>query len=868
MENQKEHVYLAALLHDIGKFYQRADKKLADKGNELSEYSKRLADDICPINDKGRFGYQHVIWTNEFFEKFKNVLYSVPGIKQNIWENEGSQFDSIANLACRHHKPQSLLQSMISLADWWSAGIDRQNPQTLERESGEDGKTDSTINWGRDRYKKSPLYSIFNTIRTDANPTSYGNMGFPLKPLSLSIQGADSTFPRCIKTEENGGNEAQYYKLWQAFSEDFGKLPTDSYKAFVESLIYLLQKYTWCIPSNTNDMSDVSLFDHLKTTAAFAHCFFVHHQEYPEAYDYDNTRKRLSVKEGFFPILLVGGDLSGIQKFIYNISSQKAAVSLKGRSFYLQLLIDSVIDRIVRNPRIDATRGQVVYSSGGKFYMLLPNTEEVRMALADLDKEFSDSLWEKHQGQLLLNLAYVPFSFSNGKFAFENQNNKDIGQLWKCLADKLADKKNQKFKHTLLERYEELFSPQAVSANNRPCAVTGIEDHCVKLNERDNDDDAVCVLRHVKDQCHLGETLKDADYVITYQEDKLSTYLSSRAKCEIEIVGTYTYLFDQKELIDDNAEFRKITSADVSLVKRINNLDFLDARIKGQKTSYGFLFYGGNQQAQKRGNNKTFEELAGDTYLGVLRMDVDGLGAIFIHGLDENAKSFSAYSTLSFLLDYFFSGLLNTIREEFKDDVNILYAGGDDVFAIGRWDKLILFAEKIRQAFRQFTGREDVSISGGIVLVNAKFPIAKAAEMSGEAEDKAKQFEPWRGTDVKYKKNAFTLFNESISWEKEYDDVKFWASRFADLCAQQGMPRSILHKIMRLYDMAKDKNPAYLWNAAYYLKRFEEGKKDDIQKLCNDLKDSILLSPQKNRNIALIAIAARWAELELRINNQ
>lgn len=30
--------------------------------------------------------------------------------------------------------------------------------------------------------------------------------------------------------------------------------------------------------------------------------------------------------------LFVGGDLSGIQKYLYNISSHKAAVSLKGRS--------------------------------------------------------------------------------------------------------------------------------------------------------------------------------------------------------------------------------------------------------------------------------------------------------------------------------------------------------------------------------------------------------------------------------------------------------------------------------------------------------------------------------------------------------
>ena len=65
-------VFLGALLHDIGKFYQRADKSLLDEYNSLSSYSKRIAEDICPINEYGRFGYQHVIWTNEFFEKFFN----------------------------------------------------------------------------------------------------------------------------------------------------------------------------------------------------------------------------------------------------------------------------------------------------------------------------------------------------------------------------------------------------------------------------------------------------------------------------------------------------------------------------------------------------------------------------------------------------------------------------------------------------------------------------------------------------------------------------------------------------------------------------------------------------------------------------
>ncbi len=69
MDDKRNLIYLAGLLHDIGKFYQRADQPFSDAYAELSDYSKKLANDICPINDQGRFGYQHVVWTNEFFEK-------------------------------------------------------------------------------------------------------------------------------------------------------------------------------------------------------------------------------------------------------------------------------------------------------------------------------------------------------------------------------------------------------------------------------------------------------------------------------------------------------------------------------------------------------------------------------------------------------------------------------------------------------------------------------------------------------------------------------------------------------------------------------------------------------------------------------
>ena len=58
--------------------------------------------------------------------------------------------------------------------------------------------------------------------------------------------------------------------------------------------------------------------------------------------------------------LFIGGDLSGIQNFLYNISSKKAAVSLKGRSFYLQQYMENTCDAIEK----------AVKEAGAKFTVL------------------------------------------------------------------------------------------------------------------------------------------------------------------------------------------------------------------------------------------------------------------------------------------------------------------------------------------------------------------------------------------------------------------------------------------------------------------------------------------------------------------
>jgi len=923
MDNTREKIYLAALLHDIGKFYQRASGSINSEDNNLSKQSKRIRDYICPVKKETKeFSHQHVIWTNEFFEQNQKIFGSIEINDEkpfyiNPWDENNLKEDNIANLASNHHRPYSELQKLIAIADRWSAGIDRKG-------SNEDKKDIDKHGLKFNSFKEIPLFSVFNILKIGKEGVK-GNLNIAHRLESLELK-RDTIFPEEIKQEEIRSLQEQYAELWKDFLEEFEQLPKDSYEGFEESLLYLLKKYTWAIPSNTMDMANVSLFDHLKTTAAIADSLYVakNDEQWEEAFELSGDYPK--VKRGNYPLLLLGADISGIQNFIFDIASSKAAKSLKGRSFYLQLLTEAIIMKFKKHDVIQSKAAHILYASGGKFYMVLPNTGKVKDAINKIKKDIEQELWDEHKGKISVNIAHIGFAHHSAKrdnkwiswIELEGEGEKEykLKDLWKSLADKITLQKEQKFKQLITGKYDEFFNENdqklKVGGKSKTCIVKGDEFfNNEKIYYLDEDKEKP-VKKIVYEQTDLGTALKDADYLIVFkgnQED--DTYLNNRAKAKISVLDTNFYLFDDLELIDDEAEFRRITSADVSGVYMINRLNFLAAPIKGQKISYGFKFYGGNKQALiKDGKEKTFEDLAKtntgeNTLLGILRMDVDNLGKLFIQGFDEDSMSFSAYSTLSFNLDLFFSGYLNKLRDEyierdqngkerfqddmpvyqFRDWVNILYSGGDDLFIVGRWDKVIEFAELIKNEFAGFTKRNEIGISGGMAFVHEKFPVSKAAQMAGEAESASKNYHKDDPFNNK-RKNAITFFGETVGWEDEFMEVKELKEKLVQYISKETKPlsKAILHKLI-LYSGIKDKHLtfdknkqdkkkdySFLWHTAYYFKRYAEkydpkknNEEKDIIDFLNELKDNLFSSGQNNyRYYELAALAARWAEMKLK----
>ena len=488
-------------------------------------------------------------------------------------------------------------------------------------------------------------------------------------------------------------------------------------------------------------------------------------------------------KSQVFNKLFVGGDLSGIQRFLYNISSKKAAVSLKGRSFYLRQLMENVCADIKQAAEDSGARTvEVIYSSGGKFYLLTDNTPQIVQAVEMCAKEAKQKLWEEHKGQLGLNISHVAFNENpDGTVDCQYAFRQKPGYLWKMTNADFAHQKSQKFKDLLTDNYQNFFDPIPVGGKPKVCAVTGIESpDCVKMEALSEDGDGY-VLPSVRQQIQLGEELRRQE---------------------------------------------------------------------------GF---------------KTFEEYANSTDLGILRMDVDGLGKRFIEGFNSIAE----YKAFSKRLVDFFEEETKNIQQEpaFKPYLNIIYAGGDDLFVVGRWDKVIGFAECIRQETNNRFGSDGISISGGIAVVQPKFPISKAAELAGDAENAAKQFRNGE-------KNAFHVLGKTISWDKEFDYVKSFKQQFVSLIENYDLSKGILHKLM-LYSSIADRNKvlrkegkpedfSYIWHISYYLTRYMKRYENNhtVCDFCRSLRDREI-DYRNGRNLELIALAARWAELELKdhINN-
>jgi len=400
----------------------------------------------------------------------------------------------------------------------------------------------------------------------------------------------------------------------------------------------LLEKFGGNVPHD--ETGEISIFDAYKIKAARAVIQHNHQQGHK-----DN--------------LLINIDLSGIQKFIYNIVSAGALKNLRSRSFFIELLCYHIIDKVL--DRFNLHHANILMNGGGSIYILASQPENFQQILEDIDYEINKFLLDEFNGRLHAAFAYVECT--------DEQLEQHIKDVIDDLSREIFKKKQRKF-GILIERGEFQFVDE-LDPTFEQCEVChkdekyGDPEHKLVLVEGSED-------RYRCECCNqlidLGNDIPGIKFIYEVGESGQDEVLS---------IGKSNYLLSKNKInnkqpkwivFDDSDDLvGKITTTTVPIYVRTytrKNRDLpenvqneleqerkrLDILIEQSKDKKQQKLLNDEKKSLKPENIATMEYVAeaaeGANYIAALRMDADNMGKILHEGFygKQSLEKLSAFS--------------------------------------------------------------------------------------------------------------------------------------------------------------------------------------------------------------------------------
>lgn len=786
---EKEILIKGALLHDIGKVCYRA-------------MNKRI---------------NHSKLGGDFLEQY---------LKSN------EETERLLNCVRYHHKDylqkdkldKNDLAYIVYEADNIASGMDRRENE------GEEKGFDPKLN----------LDSIFSVFYSDKEIQVANKYPLIYKDINKAFN-----YPRKdISLATNSNYEALLNKIKSHF------ITKDINQISINQLLQILEEGFSYVPSSTNraEVCDISLYVHSKITSAVASCMKLYFDE-QQIQDYKkycfNSGSKIFRNEKIY--LLVSGDISGIQDFIYTIPSKGALKTLRGRSLYIDLLLEEFIDEYLE--QIGLSRANVLYSGGGHFYILAPNIEDIKKSIDKLQAKMNRWLIENIGINLYLAIGTAECS-ANNLMKSEAQ-----GNLFAIVNKKLKDDKTIRYSKDK-DFLEYIFNVEKEKDTaKKECNIChNLVDKLWKYN---SDEEIAC--EFCLNLYKLGQDILTQDLVFVISEEKIDG--------GIKIFGKDKDLYMYAVNIEDIDMFK----GKILRIYSKNNLLENDLAIRLYLADY----------SAKNENDEvmTFDDLAkssckidkGIKRLGVLRLDVDDLGIAFSSGfvsdkdkIEDNLRyaTLSRYADLSKDISMFFKVAINKIcagdligcvdfeekafnilgiAKAQKRKVNIIYAGGDDLFLVGAWDEVLEVAIDINRAFKQFTNGK-LTLSAGMAMFSPTYPISKMAEIAGLLVQMSKN---------RKDKNSIALFgmetNLKANGQLECKHIYTWADFEMKVCKEKmnyllarlsfdgdkfnklSVGKSLIYRLMDLIQLA-DEDKLNIARFAYVLARMQPKQDKDEQK--------------------------------------
>ncbi len=524
----------------------------------------------------------------------------------------------------------------------------------------------------------------------------------------------------------------------------------------LNSFLENLENELTYIPGTTND-PDISLFDQAKMIACVVSCL-------PD--------EACSSSDDLF--LLYSMDFSGIQDFIYTINSKGALKTLRARSFYLELLMENIIDELLS--QLNLSRVNVIYSGGGHCYLLLPNTDQTVKIIEEYNNSVNEWLLDTYDISLYVGHGYTPCSC----LSLRNIPNGSYVELFRNVSREISDRKANRYTAEQIIR----FNSRIAEDYSRECKV------CRRIDKLNSEG-----------ECSICSAIKEFSNSILHHGfycvvNQTNAGLPLPGGLRVVSAGNDTDSIDKRTIV---RTYRK-------------------RQIKDSGISSRGLWIG-----DYASSCNTLEEMAADSKdagrierIGVLRADVDNLGTAFASGFKAaNGGNILKTAALSRQLSLFFKYHINSVLSNKNRNATICYSGGDDLFIVGEWYSVIELAMDISAAFERYT-EGALTLSAGIGIYDSKYPISRIAYETAKMEDLSKHLEG---------KNAITLFEDNTyhwnEFEGEVLGEKFDVlATYFDRIDSRGM--SFLYKLLELIRNQDDR--INFARFVYIISRLEPGK--------------------------------------------
>ena len=738
MIEQENKLAIATLLRDVGRLSQPNQQ-----GNESEKASTFLKANLPNSND-----HKDIIeW----------VRYS------DIKSLQGANIDDSSN------------SYIIGFADGVAYGMEREEKRQVTN-------------------KFAPLQSIFNILNNNKGKKFYS----PRKLNELSEDDYSMintpTDKKVDFTEKDFKNMLENIKATFKqfnYTNEYLSILLDS---FENNLSYVPSTYS------AEGLSDISLYDHAKTTAALAVCT----KRYLEDNNIVNYKETLYDSEKEYlakPMYMLGSlDISGIQSFIYTITTKNALKMLRSRSFYLEIVMEHIVDTILE--KLNLTRTNVIYIGGGHCYMILPNTvatkENFKVATETINKWFL----EKFQTSLFLGAGLTECTGNSLK----NYPDGSYREMFKELTQEISIHKLSRYSASNIASLNADIYNNTSSKNDysRECSV------CKNIGKV-NDEGRCPICEQITN--FSGHILND-DYFIVVDDSNVDGLLLPN---NYKLIGAKNI-----------TEFESICNT-LSFVRAYGKNKAYAGKHKVTRLWTGCYNYKYKDEKNQL-HSCTFEDYAklaeGIERIAVLRADVDNLGQAFVRGFErkENKDKYVTLlrtSALSRQLSLFFKYHLNSILQKSDFKINgtsadknrkatIVYSGGDDLFIVGAWNDVIELAIDVVNQFSEYT-ESTLSLSAGIGLYHHSYPISVIADETEEMVDESKN-----NTD----KASITLLSDGCSHienDNTIDDGTYHWNEFEEQVVGEKYA-----EINRFFSQTEDRGKALLYKLLELIRSQED----------------------------------------------